>query len=167
MYIAFKRLALPARVKGLALPRLNPEQKAHRHVRLPAEMVPVEGDGGVVEQRVLVKVAIQHGHCPSAALQRCPPDLQNKIEDLCAGFKVLTQDAHMAGVGHRGMQLCRSTTTGPCKALLAAGRHTSSDPCFQIRSPGTPRGSWLTAMSSSDMSTPRASFVICLCSAGA
>ena len=39
---------------------------------------------------------------------------------------------------------------------------TSSAPCFQIRSPGIPRGSWLTAMSSSDKRTPSASFVICL-----
>ena len=57
---------------------LRPRGDAHRHVCLPAKVVPVEGDGGVVEQRVLVKVAVEHRYCPSAAFQRCAPDLRSK-----------------------------------------------------------------------------------------
>lgn len=34
----------------------------HRHVTLPAQVVPVEGDGGVVKLRVLIKMAVQQRH---------------------------------------------------------------------------------------------------------
>ena len=51
----------------------------HRHFALPAQVVPVEGDGGVVKLRVLVKVAVQHRHCTRAALETRAPDLQRNM----------------------------------------------------------------------------------------
>ena len=48
----------------------------HRHVWLPAEVVPVQGDAGVVKHGVLIKVPVQHDHCPGAAREPSAPDLR-------------------------------------------------------------------------------------------
>ncbi len=163
-------------------------RKAHRHVGLPAKVVPVEGDGGVVKERVLIKVPVEHGNRPSSALQPSAPDLRPRLKAVSRqpphviGCDRTCKSKPFAGAAllmycssHRlllGCSCSRSEPDSCCHRGLWAfcrlhvpRRHTSSDPCFQIRSPGVPRGSWLTAMSSSDISTPRASFVICLYSA--
>ncbi len=57
----------------------------HRHVTLPAQVVPVEGDGGVVILRVLIKVPVQQRHRARAALKARAPDLRSQqiaSEDL-------------------------------------------------------------------------------------
>ena len=92
-------------------------RRAHRHVCLPAKMMPVEGDGGVVEQRVLVKVAVQHGDRPSAALQRCAPDLRHKVQTFGHASEYSQENVDMDGFGLRVMRLCRRSPAGLRKGL--------------------------------------------------
>ena len=93
------------RAKGILLPLISTYVKrAHRHVCLPAKVVPVESDGGVVKQGVLIKVAVEHGDSPSATLQRCAPNLRNESLELAVDCP------------HKG-QGCDASITRPSRAV--------------------------------------------------
>ena len=99
--------SFPGKFKGSSLASNGSRRKAHRHIGLPAKVMPVEGDGGVVEQRVLVKVAVEHGNCPSSALQPSAPDLRPTFKSISG------QPLHVIGCDH----VCRGRRF-TCAALL-------------------------------------------------
>lgn len=110
---------------GRALVRVT-----HRHVTLPAQVMPVEGDGGVVKLRVIGKVPVQQRHSTRAALESRAPNLRT--------FQAASEDPHVfqSKKGHNQCQshmkgcigvraLCATQTTkgrpgsGTCERLLA------------------------------------------------